>query len=164
MITLHLRARRTVGALLLQGITPERLALSLALGVVVGVVPVVGAVALLATVVAVLLRLNLVAVHLVTWAAYPFQFLLLVPFMRLGEALLGAGDVSASVAGLVSAAGQGFWPAAVALWQASARALVAWAMTAPAAGLVLYGVFLWLLRRMWRKQPAALAPAHVREV
>ena len=76
--------------LLTQGITAEKIALSLAFGIMLGVFPVLGTTSLLCLIVAILFRLNLPAVQLVNILVYPLWFLLLVPFIRVGERLFGA--------------------------------------------------------------------------
>ena len=73
--------------LLRQGITPEKIALSIAFGIVLGVFPALGWTALLCLVASAGLRLNLPAMQLVNFLVYPLQLLLLVPFIRAGEVL-----------------------------------------------------------------------------
>ena len=62
--------RRVVGpsmALLTQGITPEKIALSLAFGIVLGIFPVPGSTTMLCAAAAVVFRLNLPAIQLVNY-------------------------------------------------------------------------------------------------
>jgi uncharacterized protein (DUF2062 family) len=90
--------RRRVGdplvSLLAQGLTPERLALSLAVGLVLGLFPIVGATTLLCVAVGFAFRLNHVALQLANHLAYPLQVPLIFAFVRLGERLLGAPRVT----------------------------------------------------------------------
>lgn len=81
-------------ALLLQGLAPDTLALSLAVGVVLGLFPIIGATTLLCLAAAAALRLNHVAVQLANQAAYPLQIPLILVFVRLGERLVGAPAAS----------------------------------------------------------------------
>ena len=67
-----------------QGVTPEKLALSLALGVVVSVMPVLGITTLFALALSAVLRLNHVAVVAANYAAYPLQIVLFIPFFKMG--------------------------------------------------------------------------------
>ena len=92
--------------LLRQGITPEKIALSLAIGICLGVFPLLGSTTILCTLAAILFRLNLPAIQLVNYFVYPLQLALLIPFIRLGEALLGAqpqGDAGLGYRGLRAA-------------------------------------------------------------
>ena len=63
--------------LLRQGITPEKIALSIAFGIALGVFPVIGATTLLCAAAAIVLRLNLPAIQLVNYFVYPLQIALL---------------------------------------------------------------------------------------
>ena len=86
--------RRRVGdpvvSLLAQGLTPEKLALGLAAGLVLGVFPIVGATTALCLVAGFAFRLNHVALQLANYLAYPLQLPLILAFVRLGERLVGA--------------------------------------------------------------------------
>jgi uncharacterized protein (DUF2062 family) len=61
---LYRRLVRPILELLRQGVTPGKIALSLALGVVLGVFPVLGSTTALCTLAAITLRLNLPAIQL----------------------------------------------------------------------------------------------------
>jgi uncharacterized protein (DUF2062 family) len=86
--------RRRLGpplrALLVQGLSPEGLALSLAVGVVLGLFPILGTTTLLCLVAGATLRLNHVALQLAQQLVYPLQLALILAFVRLGERLVGA--------------------------------------------------------------------------
>lgn len=71
--------------LLREGLSPRGLAWSVAVGLALGVFPMLGATTLLCAAVAFTFRLNQVAMQLVNYLAYPLQLALLVPFIRLGE-------------------------------------------------------------------------------
>jgi uncharacterized protein (DUF2062 family) len=74
-----------------QGISPRRLALTLALGLAIGCIPVVGIPTALCAVLALALRLNLPAIQAANYAAMPLQLVLIVPFARLGGWLFASG-------------------------------------------------------------------------
>ena len=67
-----------------RGISPQRLALTLALGFVFGCIPVIGVPTALCAMVALLFRLNLPVIQAANYAAMPFQVALIVPLARLG--------------------------------------------------------------------------------
>lgn len=83
-------AKRNVKLWLSQGISPQRLALTLALGFAVGCIPVVGVPTVLCATLALALRLNLPAIQAANYAAMPLQLILIVPFARLGQWLVTA--------------------------------------------------------------------------
>lgn len=80
-------------AQLRQGITPEKIALSIALGAVIGVFPIMGATTALCALAAWRLKLNQPIIQLVNYLLYPVHLLLLLPFYRAGETLFGQEHV-----------------------------------------------------------------------
>ena len=76
-----------IAAQLSQGITPEEISLTLALGIVLGVFPILGACTLLCGLAAWRLKLNQPIIQAVNYLVYPAQVLLLLPFYRAGENL-----------------------------------------------------------------------------
>jgi hypothetical protein len=79
--------RESAGAWLLQGIAPRRLAFTLALGFVLGFIPLLGVPTGLCVVAALAFRLNQPAIQVANYAAMPFQLALMVPFVKLGAKL-----------------------------------------------------------------------------
>jgi hypothetical protein len=74
------------------GISPRRLALTLALGFAIGCLPLVGIPTALCLVIAIVLRLNVPAIQAANYAAMPLQLALVLPFMRLGGRLFASGQ------------------------------------------------------------------------
>lgn len=122
-----------------QGVSPRRLAVTLALGFVMGCIPVIGIPTVLCAAVALLFRLNLPAIQAANYLAMPLQVALVVPFVRLGAWLVPfatrpGGHSSVRVmeqAGLM--AGQ---------------AVIAWLLVAVPVALVLTVSLTGLLRRI----------------
>jgi uncharacterized protein (DUF2062 family) len=88
--------RRVVGSLALilrYGSTPERVAISLALGAAFGLFPILGTSTLLCFAAALLFRLNHPAIQLANYLMYPFQLPLILACVRLGEALVSSPPV-----------------------------------------------------------------------
>lgn len=140
--------REKLRELLLGGVTPEKLALSLAVGLVLGVFPALGWTTLLCTAAAWVLRLNLPAIQLVNWLTAPLQLALLIPFIRCGEWLFGAPASSLSVETIVSLIQADVMQAIAVLWWATMRAIVAWMLMGAAVGALLYAALVAPLRRM----------------
>ncbi len=88
-----------MAAWLRQGISPQRLALTLALGFAIGCIPVLGIPTALCAVVALGLRLNLPAIQAANYMAMPLQVALIVPFVRLGGWMFASGQRPALAAG-----------------------------------------------------------------
>jgi Uncharacterized protein conserved in bacteria (DUF2062) len=68
-----------------QGMTADTLALCVALGLVLGIFPVLGCPTPFCALAALTLRLNLPAIQAFNYLVYPLQLALLVPFFRLGD-------------------------------------------------------------------------------
>lgn len=81
-----------------QGVSPQRLAITLALGFAIGCLPVVGIPTLLCAGLALMLRLNLPAMQVANYAAMPFQLALIFPFVRLGGWIYSANTPGAAPA------------------------------------------------------------------
>jgi len=147
MLTQSLDAfKRNAALWLRQGISPRRLALTLALGFAVGCIPVVGIPTLVCAALALALRLNLPAIQAANYAVMPLQLLLIVPFVRFGGWLIDSSRSQSLQAGallhtspLVLVTQMG--------WLAG-QALLAWLVLAIPAVLLLTFTLPLLLRRI----------------
>lgn len=72
-----------------RGVSPKKLAWSVAIGMVLGISPLLGFTTLLGLAIALIFRLNLAAVQLVNYIVYPLQLVLLVPYFQLGASVFG---------------------------------------------------------------------------
>lgn len=140
--------------LLRQGVTPEKIALSIGLGVALGVFPALGSTTLLCAAAAVLLRLNLPAIQLVNYLMYPAQIALLLPFFRLGEKLFGAPHLSLSLPAIQALLKHNPWGAIGLLWTTTWHAIVVWMAIAPLAVMLIYYALLPTLYRTAPSHPA----------
>jgi uncharacterized protein (DUF2062 family) len=145
---LNRRLIAPVIALLTQGITPEKIALSLAFGIVLGVFPVLGSTTILCAAAAVIFRLNLPAIQLVNWLIYPLQLIFLVPFIRLGETLFRAAPLQMSLAQMLAIAHANLPHAISTLWLAGVHAMSAWLLAGPPTILLLYFLLSRALRQV----------------
>ena len=144
----HRRMVRPIVDLLTQGITPEKIALSIAFGLVLGVFPALGWTTLLCLLVAVWLKVNVPAMQLVNYLAYPLQLALLVPFIRAGEVLFRAPNLVISLPQILAMVRADVWHAITALWVATMHAIVAWALIAPVAVYLIYKILSPILTRL----------------
>ena len=144
-------------ALLMQGITPAKIALSLALGIGLGIFPILGTTMVLCTLAALLWRLNLVAIQTVHFAMTPLQLLLIIPFVRLGEQLVHAERGPLSMRAGLDMFGTGTGHALIVLRDALLHAVIGWMVFGPLMIYVLYRVFAPLLDRLAQRlrSPAA---------
>jgi uncharacterized protein (DUF2062 family) len=119
--------------LLRQGMAPDRLALCVAIGVVVGNIPILGVSTILCAAIALAFRLNLPAMQIVQAAMAPSQVLLIIPFVRLGEWISRAPRQPLSIRDGLALIAQGAGRAIIALWEAIVHAGLAWTLVAPFA-------------------------------
>jgi uncharacterized protein (DUF2062 family) len=139
--------------LLRQGVTPEKIALSLAFGLGLGIFPVLGVSTVLCTVIAIVLRLNLPAIQLVNYLASPVQLGLIIPFVRVGEHLLGLAPQPLSISEGFRLMAIGALHAVIVLWDAILHAALGWIVIGPVLIATLYRVFRRLLTRAARLRP-----------
>jgi len=147
------RLVRPILELLRQGVTPEKIALSVALGAALGVFPAaLGWSTTLCAIAAIVLRLNLPAIQLVNYFVYPAQIVLLVPFFRCGEKLFRAPHFPISAPQIYGLFHAGAWIAIRLLWTTIWHAIVVWTVIAPVFVGLVYAILLPLLRRTMRMQ------------
>jgi uncharacterized protein (DUF2062 family) len=128
--------------LLRQGISPKKLALSMAVGSMLGLFPVIGSTTILCAIAAVLLRINLPATQIANYAAYPLQIALLIPFFQVGAWLFDVEPLAMSTQQLVSLFDNGILHALEQLWTTTLRAIAAWAVICLPAGVLIYSLIL----------------------
>jgi uncharacterized protein (DUF2062 family) len=150
---------RPILELLRQGATPEKLALSVALGAAIGVFPALGTTTAICGLLALALGLNLPAIQLANYAVYPAQIALLLPFFRAGEKLFGAEHVPLSVEQVRAMVDADLWTALRLLWTTVWHAMVAWSLVAPLFAVALYAALRPALRRALRREQAKPAAA-----
>ncbi|MGH8282688.1 MAG: DUF2062 domain-containing protein [Gammaproteobacteria bacterium] len=137
---------RLVVELLSQGITPRKIALTIALGVVLGVTPVLGSTTFLCAVAAVALGLNLPLIQLINYLMYPLQFVLLLPFIQAGQWLFREPPLPLSFTQIAQMARANLWHTIASLWDYTLHGLVAWLILGTAAALLIYLVLLPILK------------------
>ena len=147
----HYRWLRPFIQQLRQGVTPQEITLTIALGFVLGVTPVLGSTLLLCTLAATILRLNLPAIQFVNTVVYPFQLLLLIPFYRLGAWMFGVDASIISLQGVVALIRGGVGNAVRTLWVVTMHALVAWLALGAVTLGILYVALVPVVRQLWRK-------------
>lgn len=153
---LYRRVVLPVLALLRMGASPEKLAWSIALGIVVGLNPLIGSTTLLCLALAAALRLNLAASQLANHVMYPVQIVLIVPFLGLGARVFRTGPIPLSPKLLFHEARMHPWLLVKSLWVWEWHALVLWAVCAavllPVIALLITPFLRKLLARVERHQ------------
>jgi uncharacterized protein (DUF2062 family) len=118
-------------AQLTQGVTPEKIALTLALGSVLGLFPILGATTALCGAAGVAWRLNQPIIQLVNYLLTPLHLVLLIPFYRAGEYLLGRDPIPLSISLLFERFSMGFWKFLADFGMIAVGGILVWLILAP---------------------------------
>jgi uncharacterized protein (DUF2062 family) len=134
------KIRRLIKSMLKEGISLRKISLCLALGVALGIFPVLGMTTLLCTIAAFILRLNMPAIQAVNFIVYPLQIILLAPFYGAGSWLFGGQGRHIISENLIDLLQNDFWGGIVNLWDLTFYAIFTWLMVTPLLILLLYGI------------------------
>ena len=136
------RLRDPLVGFLAQGVTPVALSRAIAVAVVCGVFPFLGATTLLTLGAGLLLRLNQAVMQTINYLLSPVQLLLIPVFVQTGAWILGVKADSFSLTAMLESAREGSVGEFLTQFgQAGAYALVAWLVAAPliyALGLLVF--------------------------
>ena len=131
-----------------QGVSPGAIALSVSLGGVLGLFPVIGATTGLCLLAAFALRLNHVVIQAVNYIVYPAQIVLLLPLMQAGQAIFGVDSAPIGLDQLRASFDAGWWTALTDLWEYIVLGVLAWWLGAPPLAALVYFVCVPILRRV----------------
>ncbi len=140
---------------LTQGLSPEKIALTVAFGLCIAIIPVVGATTILCFVTAWALRLNQPIIQLINWSSYALQLLLIVPFIRLGEKIFRAPRLTLSLEEFVVMTKADPLGTFLALSSSIARAAAAWLILSPFIVAAIYFATRPLFRTLARRAATA---------
>ena len=132
--------------LLGEGMSSDKISLSIALGVALGIFPVLGSTTLLCAIAALVLRLNLPAIQVVNYLVYPLQLILLTPFYGAGSWLFSEQRLPVVEENIFDLLKNDFWGGMANLWDLSTYAVIAWLMLSPFLILLLYGLLKPVIR------------------
>jgi uncharacterized protein (DUF2062 family) len=125
------RPRNLLAQQLGRGLQSRNLALALALGVTIGLVPSVWGASLLCCFLAACFGLNQAVVQLANYLVYPLQIMLLVPYFKLGNNLFSGPNLSGNLTALPALLRSAPLETVDRFWQANLRAIAVWLLTAP---------------------------------
>jgi uncharacterized protein (DUF2062 family) len=139
---------RLITELLNQGITPHKIALSVSLGVVLGVTPVLGSTTILCAIAALVFGINLPLIQVVNYLVYPLQLLLLIPFIQLGQRLFHQPPLPFTPTQFMALLRLRFWHSLAMLWEYTLHGLIAWLILGGMAALIIYMILRPLLKHL----------------
>ena len=132
------RLSRRLLALLKQGLTPDKLALCIAIGITCGLFPVFGTTTFLCIAAASVFRLNQAAIQLVNYSLYPVYAFSTLALLEGGAWLFREPRIPLSASGLRLYFAGGLVAAAKTMGVALLHASVLWLLLAPISVLILY--------------------------
>lgn len=149
------KVRDPLLAQLRQGATPEAVSAAVAVAFALAIVPVIGVTTLLCLLAGRLFRLNHIVMQVVNHVCYPLQLVLLVPFVRLGETIVGAEPIALSPSALIDEFNQSFGGFVAKFGLAYVHGLLGWILTVP---LLCWLAHLLLRRAFRRFAPSPASP------
>lgn len=130
-----------------EGISIERLSVSLALGITIGLIPLYGITTLIVGLIALSLKLNFVAMQIAHYIVHPLQIALIIPFLKLGDTLMKSGSISFSVQQYIHLFKTDFWGALRELWLVNLSAIGVWLILSVPLFFGLYFLLVYTIRR-----------------
>ncbi|MFO7829966.1 MAG: DUF2062 domain-containing protein [Bacteroidales bacterium] len=130
-----------------EGTSPEKLALSVSLGVVIGIIPILGATTILCAIVALIFRINMPAIQLVNYFVYPLQLLLFIPFLKFGAIIFQSEGLVFSISVIKDLIQQDIWLAVQLFWKANLGGLLIWFALSPVVAIIIYHLALPVFRK-----------------
>ncbi|MFN7728596.1 MAG: DUF2062 domain-containing protein [Bdellovibrio sp.] len=138
-----------------QGVSAHELALTVALGASLGLLPMFGVTTIFCLLVAAVLRLNQPILQVVNYSMTPLHLLMIPVFLRTGESLLGVRPISFSVEKMGTDFGQDPLAFIQDYSWAAVHAVFAWGLIAPLIGFALY----FILKPIFLKLGARIHPS-----
>jgi hypothetical protein len=145
---LYRRAILPILALLRMGATPERLAWSIAAGLLIGINPLLGSTTLFCLAVSFPFRLNVVATQIANHTVFPVELALVIPFIRLGSRVFHTAPMPLSPHLFLAAARTAPLTLTRQLWLWEWHAFIVWAAIAIVSAPLLAFALTPLLRRL----------------
>lgn len=134
-----------------EGLTPEKLAFSVTLGIISGIFPVLGMTTLLSIILTMLFRQNLLVVQSVQWILALAQILLIIPFMQFGAFLLNQNGIHINMQQINHAFQSGFFPGIKTVGLFHLYGILTWFILVIPAGAASYFGFLFVFQQKGKK-------------
>ena len=145
-----------------QGMTPHKLALGIALGIAIGLIPIIGITTLLGLLLSFTFRINVAVVQVVNYFIYPLQILLILPLIELGSFFLSIPAIPYSIDQILEMLNADLLLALNKLWLATLGGVFAWAILVIPVSILSYlllkKLFLGINKRQNQSDPAEFSP------
>ena len=129
------------------GLTPEKIAFSIAVGIISGIFPVFGATTILSLLLTLIFRQNLIVVQSVQWLMGFLQIFLIIPFIQFGAFLLNRQILHINIQQIRLAFQPGIVAGLKTIGVLHLYGILTWIIIAIPVGLVSYLVFLTIFKK-----------------
>ena len=121
-----------------QGVSPEKLSLTLALGISFGIIPIFGVNSIILAALAFLFHLNIAAIQIVNYAVYLLQIILFVPFLKLGQVFFLSSKIKLNFDRIFEQITTNFAESIIDIWQIVLAGLTVWLIFSIPLSIAIY--------------------------
>ena len=146
-----------ITAFLKEGISPQKLSIAMALGITLGLIPLLGATSILCAAAAFAFRLNMPSVQLVNYIVYPLQLILYIPFLKTGTYLFSQEHFDYTLQNITEMLSENLWQTVSDFFWINVYGLLLWAILAPLLFAAVYFLTLPVFKKIeisFKKNPA----------
>ena len=129
------------------GLSPEKLAFSVTLGIIAGIFPVIGGTTVLGLLLAMIFRQNLLVIQSVQWILALLQIVIIVPFIKLGGYLLNRGRLPINIQQIKLAFRPGILEGLKTIGILHLYGIFFWALLALPLGIISYFTLLFIFKK-----------------
>jgi len=142
------KIRNLVEKIFIQGISPQKLALTISLGIFIGTAPVLWGTTIICAALAFIFRLNQPGIQAANYLVYPLQLAMIVPFYRIGARIFPWGPaVSADI--ILKEIMENWFGNIALIFVVTFKAIAVWLLVVAPLSLLLY----FLLYSIFAKMP-----------
>jgi len=132
--------------------SPTKLALGIALGFVIGIIPVVGITTALCAVLAYIFRINMAVVQLANYIVYPLQVIFFIPFIKFGIYVFGVNPLPYPIDTVWDRLQSNFMETIGDIWWANLFGVLIWLVIAPLLYLLLFLSFKYFINKLYKEE------------
>lgn len=144
--TIFKKWNKTIVSFLKTGMVPEKISLTLALGICFGIMPLMGINTILLGLLAILLRLNLPAIQLVNYSVYFIQLFIYLPLLGVSQKIF-IPDQQINLSSILETNQGNFLKILEDLWHVHLGAIILWASFSIPLGIFIYRKSLVVISR-----------------
>ncbi len=144
---------KPITGFLKQGATPKKLAITLVVGILIGIIPIPGISTIVCAGIALMFGLNMAAIQLVNYFVYPLQIVLFVPLIGFGQLITGSNLKIFSFSQISEILTNNFLGAFYELWLLFLNGVAAWILLLfPLAAILYISIKSMLVKYMFQQK------------